>query len=34
MNQDELHVTIIEDGRVRLETDTVSPANHLGADEL
>jgi len=34
MHQDELKITILDDGRLRVETDTVSPANHLGADEL
>ena len=34
MQVDQLHVTILDDGRVRIDTDSISPANHLGADEL
>jgi len=34
MQVDQLHVTILDDGRVRIDTDAISLANHLGADEL
>lgn len=34
MPQDELHFTILEDGTIRTETDTFSPANHQSAEEF
>jgi hypothetical protein len=34
MAQDTLKITILDDGSVKVETDRISPANHLSADAL
>jgi hypothetical protein len=34
MNVDKLEVEILPDGTVKISTDTISTANHLGADQL
>lgn len=31
---DGIKVTILEDGTIRLETDAISPAQHLSAEQL
>lgn len=32
--QDKMHVTILEDGRVKVETDRISAAAHTSAENL
>jgi hypothetical protein len=34
MPEDRFTIEILEDGRVKLTTDQVSPANHMNADEF
>ncbi len=34
MAQDQMTIEILPDGRVKITTDQVSPANHLNADEM
>lgn len=34
MKEDSFSVEILEDGTLRIETDTVSPVNHKSADEF
>jgi hypothetical protein len=34
MAQDELRITVLEDGTIRTETDSFSPANHQSAEEF
>lgn len=31
---DIIDVTILDDGSIKIETDKISPANHVGADAL
>ena len=32
--EDKIEIEILDDGTIRLETDTISPANHLSADQF
>ena len=34
MKDDTLIIDILEDGTIRVETDQISPANHLNADQF
>jgi hypothetical protein len=34
MNQDEIQIEILPDGSLKIETDEVSAANHMSADDL
>ena len=34
IQQDEITITILKDGSVRVENDKISPANHRRADDL
>lgn len=34
MQTDELKITILPDGRIRVETDEIGSANHLSAEQL
>jgi hypothetical protein len=33
MNMDEIVVTVLADGRIKVEPDRISQANHLNADQ-
>ena len=34
MSEDTIKIEILPDGTIRIETDAVSPANHVNADKL
>lgn len=34
MNFDKVEIKILEDGRIKVETDSISQPNHLNADKL
>lgn len=34
MKEDVLEIEILADGTVKITTDTISPANHINADQL
>ena len=34
LKEDSIAITILDDGTIRVETDQISPANHLSADQF
>jgi hypothetical protein len=34
MHQDQIKITILDDGLIKVETDAISAPNHVSADEL
>lgn len=34
MKNDEIHITVLEDGTIKMETDQISPANHMSAEKF
>jgi hypothetical protein len=34
MQEDKIEIEILEDGTIKVSTDSISPANHLSADQF